>query len=104
MREEKSFLDRSYIVTMDDGSRWAVPIRTIAINRAKHYSHEYEDDVVRSLEEDTLPMFEHDFYEVHDWASNNMNWSDVEQSAKRVESADSADFHDGWMNGVWEIV
>jgi len=61
-------------VTMPDGSIYGVPVEMIAHNRAKHYAHEFDGDIRASLEEDTLPLFESDDYEIQDWAVNNMNW------------------------------
>ncbi|MEW6560392.1 MAG: hypothetical protein AB1412_09370 [Pseudomonadota bacterium] len=54
--------------------------------------------------EDTMPLFEQDHYEVEDWAANNMNWSDVESQAKKLQDAPAPDFQDGWMNGAKAVV
>jgi hypothetical protein len=87
------------IVTMSDSTRWAVPVDVIARNRAAHYAHEFDGDVERSLNEDTLPLFAVDDYEIEDWAKNNMNWSDVMGSAWRVESpSKEALYEDDWPN------
>lgn len=77
---------------MPDGSKWGVPVEVIARNRAAYYAHEFDGDVERSLKEDTLPLFESDDYDVEDWASNNMNWSDVAQHAKKIQEAPAPDF------------
>lgn len=96
---------RTYVVKMDDGSRWAVPVAVIASNRASYYAREFGGDVRRSLVEDTLPLFDGDFFEVHDWASGNMDWADVRDFATRAEQDDvDIDFEEGWMNGEWEVV
>lgn len=94
-------------VQMPDGSKWDVPIKIIAWDRAKHYAHEFGGDIERSLKDDTMPLFEDHDYEIKDWACNNMNWSDVKDHAAKV--SDQApmtedDFQEGWCNGDKEIV
>jgi len=98
-----SIRDGKYIVEMEDGSKWAVPIEAIALNRAKKYADEFGNNTARSLEEDTWPLFEDDSYEIHDWASNNMNWEEVEGKAARVADGGSIDYQEGWVHGEWEI-
>lgn len=90
-------------VNMPDGSKWDVPVSVIAQNRAENYAHEYGGDVQRSLDEDTLPLFEADHYEIADWAANNMNWEDVERVAQ-MASASEIDYQEGWVNGGKVIV
>lgn len=91
-------IDKELHVTMPDGSVWAVPVQLIATKRAEYYAHEFGDDLYRSLAEDTLPLFRSDDFEIVDWASNNMNWSDVQHSARCVSTGD-VDYDDGWDNG-----
>ena len=96
-----------YRVTMPDGSVWAVPLMVIARHRAKHYASEYGGDVEESLSDDTLPLFAADKYEVHDWAANNMNWSDVADCARMVRSRAPltlAEMQEAWVNGKHEVV
>lgn len=89
---------------MPDGSRYMVPTIFIARNRAAHYQSEFGDDIDRSLQEDTIPTFEEDPYEIEDWAANNMNWSDVEEVAELMERPLPAlDFQEGWVNGEKEL-
>lgn len=96
-----------YVVAMPDGSRWAVPLMVIATDRAKHYAQEFDGDLERSLAEDTLPLFDADPYQAHDWAANNMNWSDVNGEARIYEPAKPLgddDFAEGWVNGEYQVV
>ena len=90
------------IVTMPDGSQYAVPVELIARDRADHYKDEFNNDINESLRQDTLPLFESDNYEIHDWAANSMNWSDVKDKATCVKKPD-VDFVDGWCNGEWKV-
>ena len=89
------------IVTMPDGSEWAVPVAVIARHRAAYYAKEFDGDVERSLAEDTMPLFESDGYEVHDWAANNMRWEMVKEHAHQVKSSAAVDYEEGWCNGVY---
>lgn len=85
-------------ITMPDESVWAVPVELIANHRAEYYAHEFGGDVQRSLAEDTLPLFRANDYEIEDWASNNMNWSNVQHAARCVKTGD-VDYQEGWVNG-----
>lgn len=86
-------------VKMRDGSVWGVPVEMIARNRAEHYASEFGGDVERSLAEDTIPLFEADVYEIQDWASNQMDWSDFDGHQVRLMSPPDPDFQDAWMSG-----
>lgn len=95
--------ERFLRITMPDGSRWDVPVRVIAVDRAKDIS---EIDGV-SFDEafrDTIELFESDPYEIHDWAANNMDWEDVVEVATKVSGAEGVDYQEGWMNGDYEVV
>lgn len=91
-------------VTLPDGSVWAIPIEIIARNRSAHYASEFDGDIQRSLDEDTLPLFAESDYEITDWAVNNMNWSDFNGHQFRVEHAPPPDFQDAWMSGEKRIL
>ena len=92
-------------VTMPDASRYDVPVEIIALNRAKSYAHEFDDDIEKSLDKDTAPLFNDDTYEITDWASNNMNWEDVEKYAEKVPAKKvETDFQEGWCNGDKEVL
>lgn len=88
-------------ITMPDGSVWGVPVKAIARHRAAYYAGEFGNDLERSLEEDTLPMFNDMPSEIADWASNNMDWSDVRVVARLVSPPrmSDRDFQEGWVNG-----
>ncbi|WP_168377819.1 hypothetical protein [Acinetobacter cumulans] len=95
-------LTKNYVVVMEDGSKWAVPVRFIAEHRAKYFAERDNVSIAESLNEDTSPLFEEDEYEIHDWAANNLNFSDVKGVAKMVSPPD-VDYEDGWANGEYEI-
>lgn len=89
---------------MPDGSKWDVPVTIIAEHRANYYKHEFNDNIKKSLIEDTLPLFEDEF-EIKDWAANNMDWSDVAKFATRVLfTTDEVDYQEGWVNGEKELL
>ena len=100
-----SVLEKEFVVTMPDGSRWAVPVAVIALDRAKYYADiDFNGDQVKSIQEDTGPLFEGDHEEISEWASNNMNWDDVLQYAVRLASPPPpCDFQEGWVTGEWKI-
>lgn len=88
-------------VQQSDGSVWGVPIDVVARDRAKQYAHEFGDDVGRSLQEDTMPLFNGNGgeSEILDWAANNMNWADVADHAMIIRMPDPLDFQEAWING-----
>lgn len=89
---------------MPDGLKYAVPVELIARSRAEHYKAEFDNDVIRSLLEDTIPLFDSDDYEVHDWAVNNMNWDDVKIHSTALKKKVSDDeFQEQWVNGEYEV-
>jgi hypothetical protein len=99
-------LSKRLLISMPDGSTWAVPVEIIARNRAKNYAAEFGGDVERSLSEDTAALFAVDPYEAQDWAVNNMDWSDVAAHAVKVADRPpltAEDFQKGWLSGAKEI-
>lgn len=90
-------------VTMPDGSKWAVPVEVIAMNRAAYYAKAEGTTIEDSLNNDTNPVFEADPFEIEDWAENNMNWSDVEHLAVCTGKGE-IDFDDGWANGDKAVI
>ena len=90
-------------IEMPDGSTWAIPVSVVAIDRATYYVKEGEYKTLQeSLDDDTLPLFIDNEYDIHDWAANNMNWSDVKRRAVKIKDPD-VDYQDGWMNGEYKI-
>lgn len=104
MSIENKFL----MVTTPDGSKWKLPIRVIAEHRARYYFEEKKEfsSLEQSLKEDTLQLFEEDEYEIEDWASNNMDWVDVEKHAMKIKDKglSTEDLQEGWVNGAKEII
>jgi len=92
-------------VTMGDGSKWDIPAQPIVEKRARYYAKSDTgkesglefDKVFKQLIEDT------DDYDIEDWASNNMNWSDVKDVAVKVSTME-VDFQEGWVNGEKEVI
>ena len=92
-------------ITMPDGSVWSVNADIIARDRATYYSEQEDDPSQRTVvwnEEYNITMT--DDYSLTDWASNNMNWSDVSQFARQISPARDVDFQEGWMNGERKVV
>jgi len=98
-------MDWIYRITMPDGSKWDVPVKVIAENRAHYYAHQDGKTYSESLEYDTLPLFKATPYEIEDWAADNMNWDDISSYAIRVpETLPTIDWQEGWLNGRKEII
>lgn len=99
-------------VTMPNGERWGVPLSIIAHSRATYYAdldakrdglskeerdQRYEEEYTYTIE---------DKLEIHDWAPNNMNWTDVSEHAIYIgpEKLTDRGYQEGWINGAKEIV
>jgi len=96
-------------VTMPDDTLWDIPVNAIADSRAKYYAKNdaeteganyqtvYEEELAYTLDSDD---------ELIDWASNNMNWSDVCINAQRVITGPPKQpkYQEWWINGDKEIV
>lgn len=80
----EALMKKYMTVTVQDGSKWAVPVEIIARNRATYYANEFEGDIEKSLAEDTIPLFEMDEYEIQNWAVWNMTWSDFDGHQVKV--------------------
>ncbi|SRR6266852_5121996 len=98
-------------ITMPDGSVWKVPADSVARDRAKYYAkqdtlHHSEDYQAVYDNEYRVAMRDHE--ELIDWAANNMNWSDVAESATEIPRPPRvltpSEFQEGWMNGEKSIV
>ncbi len=98
-------MNRKYLTfTVSDGSIWGVPVLFIAKDRAGYYAHEFGGDIERSLNEDTLPLFEADPGAIEDWATGNMNWDDVACFAVRLSGPPQPkrkDFVEAWLGPKW---
>lgn len=83
-------------VKMLDGTVWAVPAEVVAKDSAKYYSGldgggTFDQETAQTLMDDD---------ELLDWASNNMDWSDVEKHARCIVRSDlNIDYQEGWVNG-----
>lgn len=101
---ESELFKKHLLIDMPDGFVYAIPVEIIARNHAEYYANkEYNSDIAESLRNDTLPLFE-DISEIHDWASNNMNWSDVKKHAITLKKKISeSEFQDAWVNGEWKV-
>lgn len=92
-------MEKLLTVEMPDGSKWGVPVEMVARSRATYYAREFDNDVERSLSEDTIPLFEEDTSEIIDWALNNMNWSDFDGHQVKISDAPKPNFQAAWENG-----
>lgn len=91
--------DAKLRVEMPDGSLWDVPVQVIADSRDEHYAEE-EEDTVGFIRAGELSKDE-----IADWAANDMNWEDVQDSAVKVPGCvRPVDFEEGWTNGEKEII
>lgn len=101
---ESSLFEKHMFIDMPDGLTYGIPIEIIARNHAEYYAKEYEGDIAECLRDNTIPLFIDDYSEIRDWASNNMNWSDVKKHAITLTKKINQDeFQDSWVNGEWMV-
>lgn len=93
----KSPPQRVYIFEAPDGSKWAVPVKLIAEDRAAYYAPEFGGDIRRALD-DTYRDFTEDPYEIIEWARGNMVWDDVKRLAVRLRPPVAIDMDVAWAN------
>lgn len=97
-------------VTMFDGSKWDVPAKFIAENRANYYVKEDASKRPMTLEQFAKAVAEEvehclsDDYEIKDWAENNMNWEDVKDVAVKAVTPPPITHGNAWVNGYKEVV
>jgi len=87
---------KKLIITMPDRSKWSVSALVVAKNRAEYYKEkgdDYDEELEFALSDNS---------ELTDWAQNNMNWSDIEPHAKRLQSP-QCDYDDKWPNADIEV-
>lgn len=82
------------------GSLWRIPALVVCTNRATYYKNRSDDyDVYRAEFEYCMD----DDDEIIDWARNNMDWSDVRDVARLIETAEE-DMSREWGAGDMEII
>lgn len=84
---------------------FVVPVEPIALERAKCYANEFGGDIQRSLDEDTIPLFLQDGYEILDFATGNMDWYELEDFAtSRPKPVTKDDMQNLWVSARKRIV
>ena len=86
-----------YQFTTSTGDVWRVSTMIIAKDRAVYYAKKKNIDIEGSLQNDTIPFFEEDDFEIEDWARNNMDWAEVENYAEKLVSK-GPDMQEEWVN------
>ena len=101
-------MSKFLVVTFSDNSRWKIPAEFIAKDRAAYYAkldseRDGDDyDEVYRIELDFALSYE---FELTDWASNNMNWSDVLPVASRLPDRESDhDYGKEWTNAEMKVM
>lgn len=87
-------------ITQPTGHVYEIPVAVVAENRAKTMLglHPDEFTTIESAMEDTTALFNEDAREIKDWASNNMNWPDLERHAKLIRFTPP---ENQWFEGEW---
>lgn len=90
--------DAQILVTFSNGERWHVPAQLVADDRDENYKDEKED-TLGYIAEGSLKA-----YELTDWMSNNMNWSDLREYATKLPQKPTVfDYEADWCNADKEM-
>lgn len=89
--------------TLPDGSAYDFPVTVIARDRALAYKDEFDNDLVKSLTEDTIPLFLSDDFQIEDWAKNNIIYGEVAQFRKQVKQPNPPDIESVWNGEVGSL-
>ncbi len=93
-------MKKTLTVIMPDRSQWSVPIEIIARHRASYFAKRlFGGDVERSLNEDTLPLFQKNPMAIEQWSEEMMDWDDVKGHALQVV-APNPNYYEGWQKGI----
>lgn len=91
-------MKKYYAVKMENGETWGVPAEKIADIYAKDYAESGED--YQENFDAMMEWFDKKDYEFSDYAKNNIDWSDIKDSAVLLsKDEEDFDYEDGWMNG-----
>lgn len=68
------------------GHTFEIPVAVVANHRAATMLklHPDEFDTLESAMVDTIELFKDSLYDIKDWATNNMNWTDIEPNARLI--------------------
>jgi hypothetical protein len=99
--------DDGYIyITFSNGDRFRLPKRAVAEPRAEYYASVDHDDPNSNEWQQTfnreVKFALKEDYELKDWLKNNMNWSDIEDEAEKVDSKD-VDYADEFLDAEVEV-
>lgn len=96
---EDYLLNASYVFEDERGTKWLIAVLHIAIDHAAHFylNHMDEYESFQDSLYETVEIFMDNAYIVKDWATGNMDWSDVADFTQR-ESVASFTLADAWTN------
>lgn len=84
-------------VQFADGSMWHIPARPLAEKRADYYATEVDGFPKGSPEwEAEVQHGLSDAYDLQDHVKNNMDWRDLEPTARRIREPRVYDYSLGW--------
>lgn len=93
-------MDIYLYIEFSNGEVWRIPAEVIAEQRAEYYADREEEpgtEEWKELFQEEMEFTLNNEYELKDWASNNMNWVHVKDSAEKVEEQE-LDKEDEWVN------
>lgn len=82
--------NRLVLLTFSNGEQWAIPAQLVCDDRDQYYTKE------RLVESDSAADCED--YDIIDWLSNNMNWSDVKEYAEKLREPLRIDYEEEFPN------
>lgn len=96
---------KNYVVTMADGSRYSIPLRIIATDRARALSENggCSGNFSEALS-DSFKLFESNPKKLKDWIYDNITWTEIKHYATKLRDPDPVDYEESWKRpSHWEI-
>lgn len=99
-------LAKKVLIDMPDGLTYGIDVEVIARHRAMTIAQQrFNGDVMISLQEDTVPLFEQDEKHIREWAMNEMSWKAIKTFAIPLMRKISEDEYEAaWKKGISKII
>ena len=88
---------------MTDGAVYACPVKPIAESQADYYKDVDGVSMEEALE-DVYDLYADDVSEIRDWATNNMEWSDLRPYCVLKVKPVPVVYDDTWQEAEFQLV
>lgn len=88
------------IVTFSNGEQFKIPQDVIAKDRADYYAMKegHDRETYNRVYKEEIEFAKNNTEVLRDWASNSMDWEDVKHKAVKLESDNTSNKSEEWVN------